>query len=159
MLCSTTDLQRFHCTLRHTSVKATRNLLKRAEGHSVDKETSKFIREIAEQCKACAKNSSGARRFRLTVGSEESRFNHYVEVDTMCIDGHPVVHIIDRSTHFFAATFLKRQRASDIWNSNHRIWTLAHCGPPEFLTIDQGSNHASVAFRSCFEAERQCSGK
>lgn len=57
----------------------------------------------------CKKIDSAPLRFKLTMGSEERRFNHRVQVGTMFIDGRPVIHMVDEESHFCAAAFLCNQ--------------------------------------------------
>ena len=146
------ELQRIHATFGHPSIKATRNLLKRASGKSTDKKTKLAIKNIAQDCKICAVRSAAPRRFKITIGTADLRFNHEVQVDTMWIMGKPVVHMVDVATHFTAARFIRKQSSAEVWKAIRRMWTLLYCGPPDYLAVDQGSNYISSEFK---DAARQ----
>lgn len=72
------------------------------------------------------------RKFRLTVGEEELRFNQRVIVDNMFINNKPIIHMVDESTHFTAASFLRNQSAEKIWKSIRKLWILTYMGPQTF---------------------------
>lgn len=69
----------------------------------------------------------------------------------MFLDGKPVLHMVDESTHYTAAAFLKNQAAAKIWRMIERQWTLVYLGPPDFLAIDQGSSYMSYISREMRE--------
>lgn len=146
------ELRRIHRTFGHPSVKATYNLLKRASKTGLDKEIRLELEKIADDCKVCKTNSSTPRRFKLTVGSDELRFNHRVIADTMFLDSKPVLHMIDESTHFTAATFLRNQSTEEIFNNITRLWSMTYMGPPDFLAVDQGSAYISDEMKRNLEA-------
>lgn len=61
-------------------------------------------------------NATASYRFELTIESEELRFHHLVQVDTVFIHDGLVVHMVDQATHFLAALYLCNQSMKDIWN-------------------------------------------
>ena len=65
----------------------------------------------------------------------------------MSIEGRPVVHMVDKATHFTAALFVKRQTTAEIWRAIRRMLILVYCGPPDYLAIDQGRNYSSREFK------------
>ena len=142
------ELQRIHTVFGHPSIKATRHLLRRAADRPLDRETKRSIQQIIEDCKTCTERSASPRRFKLTIGTANMRFNHEVQVDTMWINSKPVVHMVDTATHFTAARFINNQSSMEVWKAIRRMWTLLYCGPPDFLAIDQGSNYTSKEFRA-----------
>lgn len=111
------------------------------------------MERLADNCRTCRDHASAPRRFKLTVGSDELSFNHRILLDTMFIDGRPVIHIIDEGTHYSAAGFLKSQTADAVWRVILNLWTLTYLGPPDFLSVYQGSNYISKEFRSKAEAQ------
>ena len=50
----------------------------------------------------------------------------------------PVLHIVDRGTHFSAAVFLDREDAVSIWNSFGSCWVSIYVGFPIVVTHDYG---------------------
>lgn len=71
----------------------------------------------------------------------------------MWIEGMPVVHMVDKATHFCAARCVGRQTVTDIWKSIRLMWTFLYFGPPDYLDMDQGSNYKSREFKAGAAAE------
>lgn len=103
------ELQTVHRTFIPPSVRLLERLLKRADRSSLDKETISALKKIEEDYILCGKIDSYLRRFKLTVRSEELRFNHRVQVDTMFIKCRPVIHMVDETRRFGAVAFLRNQ--------------------------------------------------
>ena len=153
VLYTTNDLMRIHRNFGHPNVKATHHLLKRANDNILDPKVKEAVTKIASDCKVCLRNSTTPRRFKLTTGTDDFRFNHRVIVDTMYIDGRAVIHIIDECTHFVAAEFLKSQSTEEIWKAITRLWLLTYMGPPDFLAVDQGSGYVSKEMKENVSAQ------
>lgn len=102
------EIGRIHRTFGHTSVRSTRELLRRARGEDLDSKTRTEIAKISEECKICKRTASAPRRFKLTVGTYDLRFNTEVQVDTMWLKK-PVLKMVDLSTHFMATVFIRSQ--------------------------------------------------
>lgn len=148
VLYTETQLRRIHRSFGHPSVRAMGNLLKRAsDDNRLDNETRKAIQAISDDYKICLRTASPPRRFKLTLGTEDLRFNNVVQIGTMLIENRPVLHMVGEATHFFGAAFLRNQSTAEIWATNQRIWSLLYLGPPDFLTVDQGSAYVSVEMR------------
>lgn len=140
------ELVKIHRSFGHPSVRATYNLLRRAGRAEPKGETLRQLEKIAAACRECQKNEAKPRRFKLTVGTDELTFNHIVVIDTMFINSRPVLHLVDESTHFTSACFLKSQTAEQVWKAIMKLWILTYMGPPDHLSIDQGSNYISKEF-------------
>lgn len=56
-------------------------------------------------------------RFKLTIGSEELKFNHHVQVDKMWIYEKSAVHMLDTAAHVIAERFVKRQNEMEFWRA------------------------------------------
>lgn len=106
-------------------------------------EVKEAIRNITSDCSIRKLHKSDLRSFRLKVGTDDMIFNHRVQVDTMFLDGRPVIHLVDLETQFFAAAFIKSQSTDEIWRRIQRFWTLVYMGPSEFLEVDQGTLYVS----------------
>lgn len=98
------------------------------------------------------KNDSPPRRFKLTVGTEELRFNQ-IQIETVFIDERPVLHMVHKGIHFSVASFLKSQTTQEIWRMLLQLWSLLYLGPPDFSVVDQGSNYTSKEMRENLDAE------
>lgn len=146
------ELRTIHRTFGHPAVKATEDLLRRARGEELDKETREMIRKISIACDICKKHSATPRRFKLTIGANDLRFNHEVQIDTMFLHNRPVLHMVDTATHFCAASFLRSQSSSEIWRTILSQWSHVYAGPPDYLKVDQGSNYTSKEMRANMDA-------
>lgn len=103
--------------------------------------------KIAENCTICKRTAGALRRFKITVGSGELRFNHDLHVDTMFIKNRPVLQLVDLGTHFCDYQILKSQTSSEFWRTIAQIWSLVYLGPPEVLSVDPGTNFISEETR------------
>lgn len=92
-------------------------------------ETRKVIRKIQDKCRECQEYEGAPRILKITVGPENLQFNHRVVVDTMFITSRPVSHLVDESTHFKAAYFLRNQSANEIRKTIYRFWIYEYIGP------------------------------
>ena len=142
------ELRKIHRGFGHPSVKASYHLLRRANPDTLPPQTLKELNKISRDCKTCLKYAQAPRRFRLTIGAEKLRFNHRVVVDTMFINNKPILHMVDEATHFSAACFLRNQSTSEIWKCIRKLWILTYMGPPDFLTVDQGTAYVSKEMKN-----------
>ena len=147
------ELHRLHRVFGHPSVSALINLLSRAHPDKLPKEAKDQLRKLTEACVTCSVNASRPRRFKLTVGADDLRFNHIVAVDIMYIHNRPVLHLVDEATHYSAAAFLKSSKSTEVWKTILRCWARVYLGPPDFLRIDQGSNFISKEFLDSADAD------
>lgn len=152
MMYTENELRRIHRGFGHPSVKTTDSLLHRAASEDMSNEIKIRIRKIHESCRVCKEQASKTRRFKLTIGTEELRFNQRVFVDTMFIDRRPIIHLVDESTHFSAACFLRTQSAKETWKAILRLWVHTYLGPPDHLVVDQGSAYVSREMKAAVEA-------
>ena len=114
VLFSECELLRLHKSFGHPSVRALSNLLRKARPKAPD--VTRQLEEIAE-CDTCAKHATKPRRFKLTVGRKECRFNHVVAIDIMFIDGLKILHCVDEATHFQSATILSNMKSATVWKA------------------------------------------
>lgn len=99
-----------HRTFEHPSVKTVEVILRHADGPCTDVQTSKVFEKFKYKCKICKRASIGPRKFKLTVGTQEFRFNHRLQVN---IGGRLTIHMVDEDTlflfpHFFSVSQQKR---------------------------------------------------
>ncbi len=72
--------------------------------------------------------------FQVTM-PDKIFFNREIYLDLMWIEKRPhppVLHIVDRGTHFSAATFLKSESAVDLWNAFVTCWVSVYVASPTF---------------------------
>ena len=147
------ELKRLHRVFGHPSVVALQNLLKRANPDEFGPELRQALEEISSACGTCATYASKPRRFKITIGIDDLRFNHVLAVDVMYIRNKPILHVVDEATHYAAATFLRSMSAEDTWKALLRCWIRTYLGPPDHLRVDQGSNFISKHFLASADAE------
>lgn len=99
------ELRTIHRTFGHPAVKTTEDLLRRAQGKELDLETRGAIKKLGSSCAICNTHAPAPRRFKLTVGTNDLRFNHIVQVDTMFIENRPVLHMVDTATHLCSCIY------------------------------------------------------
>lgn len=100
------------------------------------------------------KTRSAAEEVQIDGRYRRPWFNHSVQVDTMFLLVKPVLHMIDMATHFSAATLLRSQSAKEIWPTIQSLWSLVYIGPPDHLTVDQGTSYVRKEMRSNLDTAR-----
>ncbi len=146
VLYTETELRKLHRSFGHPSVGALSRMLVRARP-----EASNVVQElesITKECSTCQKHAVRPRRFKLTVGHDDAKFNHVLAIDIFYINGKPILHYVDEATQYASARFLSTMSSSDVWKTLMRCWILAYLGPPDFLRVDKGSNFVSKEFKS-----------
>lgn len=128
-------------------------LLKRADPGDPTHDVKAALDAITKECMTCQTYASKPRRFKVTIGTDELKFNHVIAVDIMYINKMPVLHVVDEAAHYQAATFLRRITAEYTWKTILRCWFRVYLGPPDHLRIDQGSKFVSKHFRDSVDAE------
>lgn len=146
------ELRRIHRGFGHPSVRATEKLLERAAGENIDEDTRKALQQLERGCHTCRRYAGSPRRFKLTIGTGSLKFNHRIVADTMFINSRPVVHIVDEATHFTAAAFLKTQTTAELWRTICNLWCNVYMGPPDFLSVDQGTPYVSKEMKENLSA-------
>lgn len=147
------ELRKLHRVFGHPSVRALTNLLRRADPRAMNPSVVEAVKEITHACTICATHAKRPRRFKLTVGTDDLRFNHVIAVDIMFLRGRPTLHIVDEATHFNQAKFLTNHKSMTVWKAILRAWIRTYSGPPDFIRVDQGSNLVSSEFLDCADAE------
>lgn len=112
----------------------------------------KKLRKISDDCKIRKINAPPARHFRLPEGANDLQSNHRVVFDTMFLKNRPVIHLVDESTHFSAALFLKKKSTKDIWKEIASLWFSTYKGLPDYLAVDQVKNFVSKEMKSKADA-------
>lgn len=147
------ELKRLHRVFGHPSVTALGHLLRRADPENYSYNVKHARYDIMRECMTCVKHAAKPRRFKVTIGTDDLRFNHIIAVDIMYINEKPVIHVVDEATNYQAAMFLKRVTAEETWKAILRCWMRVYLGPPDHLRVDQGSQFVSKEFRDSVDAE------
>ena len=85
-------------------------------------------------------------RFKFTL-KDDYEFNYSVIIDVLYLDSRPVLQVVDSSTSFQAARFLKDMSAKNAWDTLRICWIDTYQGPPEYIVHDAGKNFSSTEFR------------
>lgn len=139
---SEVELRRLHRRFGHPAVDRLYKLLDRA-GHEIDK---KVLEHLTKFCHFCQKHGKSPGRFRFTL-REDVEFNFNIIVDVMYINNRPILHVVDESTRFNAARWLKDISANHTWEVLKMCWIDSYLGPPDLITTDAGKNFLSKEFR------------
>jgi hypothetical protein len=142
------QLRKLHRSFGHPTAGSLYRLLKGARPDKASSSVRDAIYELTKACNVCLARERQPRRFKLTIGAEDLRFNSVIAADVMYIRNEPVLHVVDEATHFAAASWLKAMTARETWDTLLRCWSHVYMGPPDLLRVDQGSNFASKDFRS-----------
>eukprot|EP00171_Calliarthron_tuberculosum_P022726 IDg22726t1 len=119
------------------------DFLKRAKPEEVDSSTRAMLQEINSKCKECQFLAPKPYVVKVAVPREDLIFNSEVVVDIMYIEGRPVLHLVDRATHYQAARFLNDISTECIWRTFMQMWVLVYLGAPDNLRHDQGTQFVS----------------
>lgn len=141
------DLRKLHRSFGHPSAKSLANLVRRANPRIPSARNT--LEEIKKECDVCAKFERRPCRFKLTMGTEEYRFNHIVAVDIVFIDGNKFLHCVDECTHFGAAVIVRNMKSNTIWKALLKCWSLVRSG---HLTISE-SIKDPILFQANFERQ------
>ena len=133
------QLKKLHRNFCHPSADKLFKLLKRARPDETTPETLETLKKISKCCDPCKRIQNGLTRFRVSLGRENTRFNDEVMLDIMYIDGKPILHIVDDSTHFSAARYLPNVSTKTIWATIVECWASMYTGLPNAIRFDQGS--------------------
>ena len=133
------QLHKLHRQFFHPSAEKLYNLLNRSRPEETTPKTLEILKDISKRCDPCQKIRRVPTRFRVTLGSENVRFNERIMMDIMYIGHSPVLHIGDEETKFSAAAFLPSAGTDDIWKTFLLNWSTIYTGMPNRMIIDQGS--------------------
>jgi hypothetical protein len=111
------QLLKLHRSLGNPIVNALTNALNRARPEEDGSQFRKLPSKIAQNCHVCSMTASKPRNVKLTIGSEDIRFNHCVALDAMYLIGRPVLHAMCEQTHYQAARFLTNMSAEETWRT------------------------------------------
>lgn len=139
-----TELRQLHRRFGHPSAMRLRLLLERS-GHGDDLDKNVLDR-LTKYCTFCQKHGKSPRRFKFTL-RDDINFNFSIIVDIMYIDNSPVLHIVDESTRYQAARWLRDVSAKHTWDTLRLCWIDVYLGPPDYILHDAGKNFVSREFR------------
>lgn len=96
---------------------------------------------------------SRSEEVEIDYWSDGLRFHHSVQMDTSFLLGNPVLLMVYMATHFTATCFLPSQIEVEICAAIEILCTLVYVGPPEHLTLQQGTSYIRRDMRSNLGAD------
>lgn len=146
------ELLKLHRQFHHPSTGKLLNVLKRIRPEDVDEGTKIVLDDIVKRCKPCQRNpTSKPQTFKVSIGTEDIRFNQEVALDIMYLDKRPVLHVVDLQTRLSAARFLKKISTEAVWNTFLECWVKTYVGHPNKLRVDRGAQFTSTGWHEFSE--------
>lgn len=134
-LYSYSELFRPHRSFGHTSVSALYSLLSRAGPYKTSADVKQAIGILRSKCQICSELGSKPRRLKMTVGSDGYSFNHAAALNIMHSHKRPVLHVVDETTHFAAANFLRNSSLAEKWKALPRCWSHVYLCLPDYSRL------------------------
>lgn len=138
------QLHKLHHQFGHPSAVKLHNLLKLSGLQAVDASTLALLEDIIARCEPCQTIRNAQRRFRVTIGQEDGRFDAEAYIDVMYLDGKPVLHIVDSATRFSEARFLPRISTDAVWEAIVMCWSKMYTGLPQCIVCTKDPNFANI---------------
>ncbi len=132
VLFTRSELVKLHRRFAHPRTEKLINILRRASPDNNTPETRLFLDYIVARCNSCQRMAPKPFVFQVTM-PDNIVLNLEVMLDLMWIEPRPhtpVLHIVDRGTHFSAAEFLNGESAEDVWNSFISCCVSVYVGVP-----------------------------
>ena len=136
------ELRQLHRRFGHPSVRRLTQILQRA-GHEVNSQCLDYLTKFCHHCQMKGKSPG---RFKFTL-KDDYEFNYSVIIDILYLEGKPVLQVIDASTSFGAARFLRDMSARNAWDTLRACWIDTYQGPPDYIVHDAGKNFTSTEFK------------
>lgn len=105
--CSENELKRLHRRFGHPSPETLHSLFRRTDLSQVDSKNRSFLKEKVRHCRFCQRYAQKPRRFKFTLRTDK-HFTHIIYVDIFYIERMPVFHVVDESTNYQAAKWLRK---------------------------------------------------
>ena len=137
-------LQKLHRQFAQPSAENLFNLLKRVGTEAVDASTYEQLQETVSLFDPCQRTRNAPRRFRVTLGQEDLRFNAEAFIHIMYLDGRPVLHLFDAATRFSAARFPPKISTESVWETIIMCWYSVYTGLPHCIRVDDGSQFRKI---------------
>jgi len=141
------ELTKLHYRFGHPGTERMYNFLKRVKPSEVNKETRAMLKDISSRCKECQYLAPKPYVVKVAVPRDDLMFNSEVILDIMYIQGRPVLHCVDKATHYQAAKFIDDISTETIWRTFMEMWSLVYLGPPDNLRHDQGTQFVMGGFQ------------
>ena len=115
-------MRKLHKQFAHPSAVKLYDLLKASGINAVTPRTLEKLEYISFTCEPCQKIRTAPKRYRVTIGVDNTHLNAKVYIDFMYIEGVPLLHMIDDATHFSAAQFIEPLATESVWETILTLW-------------------------------------
>ena len=132
------ELRKIHHEFFHPSNDKPYNLIKRAKLENATPQARRMLEDISKRCNTCQFSAPKPRRFTASI-PDGIVFNRTVILDLMWIHSNPVLHVIDKDTHYSAARFLEGERTEQVWQTFLLCWVSTYVGYADILKAEAGS--------------------
>lgn len=134
------QLQKLHRHVIHPSAEKLFNPLKKSRPNETSQNPADIIKNLPRHWDACQRIQSAPTRFRVSLGTENHRFNKEIYKDMMYIDHAPILYVVDTATKFKAARFLTDINTSTVWARFMEFWQVLK--PVCEIRFEWTANHA-----------------
>lgn len=148
ILFTESELRKVHNHFYHPEPERLFSLFKRAEPSSASPQLLQDLNNVNSTCDTCQREGNVPHRFRVSLPSGEIVFNRENCLDLMKINGHQILHIVDRDTRFSAAVILEAESTKAVWRSYMETWVNKYVGFPDLIAVDQGPQFQSNEWKS-----------
>ena len=122
---------KLHRVLAHASAEKICKLIK--ESGSEDKDLSKEIKKVVDNCEICKKIRKAPPRPKVSLPLS-SNFNECIAMDLKFMEGNIVLHMIDTFTRYSSGVSLKDKSAPTIIEGMFSGWIVIFGRPKEFFS-------------------------
>lgn len=119
------------------------SLLLRAYPSEVKGNTLEILNDINKPCQICQTYSSAPLSFSVRF-PDETVFYKRITNHLIYLESDPVLHIVDKGTHFSPAKFIFSASSANIWETFVSIGINIYTEYPYLVHIDQGSAFNSI---------------
>src|SRR5438045_4003059 len=141
------QLRQLHRRFGHPSGRRLATVLQRA-GHEIE---LKAIQHLTKYCHQCQMHAKSPGRFKFIL-KEDYNFNFEIIIDIIYLEGRSVLHVVDESTSFQAARFLRDISVKTTWDTLRAYWINIYQGLSDYIIHDAGKNFSSQEFQSYTKA-------
>lgn len=106
------------------------SLLKSAYAQQINEKITQMTQDITDNCEHCFEHSVPPFKLGASVPMEEVLFNREVSIDLMCLNGKPVLHVVDTDTGFLNGVIIKYKTTEGLWTIFLNCWTSVCIGFP-----------------------------
>lgn len=122
-------------------------LFKPTELQEIGPETRHTLEKIERSCDSCQSYARKPQRFKFTLRYDKG-FNHAIYADILYIDGRPTPHVVDKTTYFQSAKWLKYTTAETLYKALRMCWIDTYLGPPDIIAHDTEKTFIAAAFQA-----------